>query len=116
MPYGGVNGTLEALDMGVPVVTLEGRRHAERTSLSILANLGVSQTVAQGGREYLDIATRLATDPAFMRDVRAAIQRGLAGSALTDAVGHTRNLEAVYCEALRRKAPAALRDAQTLTR
>ena len=52
MPYGGVNGTLEALDMGVPVVTLVGRRHGERTSLSILANLGVPQTVAQGGREY----------------------------------------------------------------
>ena len=60
MPYGGVNGTLEALDMGVPVVTLVGRRHGERTSFSILANLGVTQTVAQGGREYVDLAVRLA--------------------------------------------------------
>ena len=113
MPYGGVNGTLEALDMGVPVVTLVGRRHAERTSFSILANLGVPQTVAQGGREYLDIAVRLATDAAFMREVRAAIRRGLESSALADAVGHTRNLEAAYCEALRQKAPAALREAET---
>ena len=31
MPYGGVNGTLEALDMGVPVVTLVGKRHGERS-------------------------------------------------------------------------------------
>jgi protein O-GlcNAc transferase len=112
VPYGGVNGTLEALDMGVPVVTLVGRRHAERTSYSILANLGVSQTVAQGGREYLDIAVRLATDAAFMRDVRATIRRGLASSTLVDAVGHTRSLEAAYCEALRQKAPAALREAE----
>ncbi len=52
MPFGGVNGTLEALDMGVPVVTLVGRRHGERTSYSILANLGVTETVAQSGREY----------------------------------------------------------------
>ena len=36
-PTAGVNGTLEALDMGVPVVTLVGRRHGERTSYSILA-------------------------------------------------------------------------------
>jgi predicted O-linked N-acetylglucosamine transferase (SPINDLY family) len=49
MPYGGVNGTLEALDMGVPVVTLVGRRHAERTSYSILTNLGVTETIAQTG-------------------------------------------------------------------
>ncbi|MDH5245726.1 MAG: tetratricopeptide repeat protein, partial [Betaproteobacteria bacterium] len=32
MPFGGVNGTLEALDMGVPVVTLVGKRHGERAS------------------------------------------------------------------------------------
>lgn len=111
MPYGGVNGTLEALAMGVPVVTLVGRRHGERTSYSILANLGVVHTVAQGGREYVDIAARLAGDPAFMREVRAAIAAGLAGSALTDAIGHTRNLEAAYCEALRHKAPAVLQAA-----
>ena len=36
MPFGGVNGTIEALDMGVPVVTLVGKRHGERTSFSIL--------------------------------------------------------------------------------
>ena len=44
-PYGwlsGVNGTLEALDMHVPVVTLVGKRHGERTSYSILVNLLLS--------------------------------------------------------------------------
>jgi predicted O-linked N-acetylglucosamine transferase (SPINDLY family) len=112
MPYGGVNGTIEALDMGVPVVTLVGRRHSERTSYSMLANLGVEQTIAQSGPEYVEIAVRLAEDPAFVREVRAAIVAGLARSALTDAVGHTRNLEAAYVEALRRKAAAALREAE----
>ena len=62
MPYGGVNGVLEPLDAGVPVVTLLGKRHGERTAYSILANLGVTETVAQSGREYVDIAARLATD------------------------------------------------------
>jgi predicted O-linked N-acetylglucosamine transferase (SPINDLY family) len=60
--------------MGVPVVTLVGRRHAERTSYSILANLGVTETVAQSGREYVEIAVRLADDAAFMASVRAAIR------------------------------------------
>ena len=54
MPFGGVNGTLEALDMAVPVVTLCGRKHGERTSYSILANLGVLETVANSGPEYVD--------------------------------------------------------------
>ena len=108
MPYGGVNGTLEALDMGVPVVTLVGKRHGERTSYSILANLGVTQTVAHSGRDYVEIAARLAEDAAFMHEVRAAIRAGLAHSTLTDMQVHTRNLERAYLSALAQRFPAAL--------
>jgi predicted O-linked N-acetylglucosamine transferase (SPINDLY family) len=107
-PYGGVNGTLEALDMGVPVVTLCGRRHGERSSYSILANLGVLDTVAHNPSEYVAIAARLADDRAFRAQVRAAIRAGLARSPLTDMDAHTRNLERAYLTALERRYPAAL--------
>lgn len=108
MPFGGVNGVIEPLDAGVPVVALVGAKHGERSAFSILANLGVTQTVAQSGRDYVAIAERLAGDPAFMADVRSAIRAGLASSRLTDGVAHTRALEAVYVEALARAAPDAL--------
>ena len=113
MPFGNVNGTIEPLAMGVPVVTLVGRRHGERTSSSILENLGVTSTLAQSGREYVDLAVRLAEDPAFAREVRDAIARGLAGSPLVDGAGHTRNLEAAYVAAIGEIAPAALESAGT---
>ncbi len=102
LPYGGVNGTLEALDMGVPVVTLCGKKHGERTTYSILENLGVRQTVAASGSEYVDIAVGLATDAQFRASVKAAINAGLAHSALTDMPRHTRALEAAYDAALAR--------------
>ena len=108
MPYGGVNGTLEALDAGVPVVTLKGRRHGERSSYSILANLGVLETVTESGREFVDIAVRLVEDPAFAGSVRAAIRAGLAASRLTDMRAHTLALEQAYIGALRVKAPEVL--------
>ena len=108
LPYGGVNGTMEALAMGVPVVTLVGKRHGERSTYSILANLGVLDTVAQGGREYVDIAVRLATDDAFMGKVRNAIRANLGHSPLTDMVSHTRHLEAAYLHALAERAPETL--------
>ncbi len=108
LPYGGVNGTMEALGMGVPVVTLVGKRHGERSTYSILANLGVLETVAQGGREYADIAVRLATDATFMTQVRHAIRAKIGHSALTDRAAHTRNLEAAYLRALRERAPEVL--------
>ena len=61
MPFGGVNGTLEALDMGVPVVTLVGKRHGERTTYSILAHLGVTRRRSRKPEEeYVEIACRLA--------------------------------------------------------
>ncbi len=108
MPFGGVNGTLEALDMGVPVVTLQGKRHGERTSYSILANLGVTETVAASGTEYADIAVRLATDAVFMRTIRGRIREGLRQSVLVDARAHTRALERAYLAALEAKAPATV--------
>jgi predicted O-linked N-acetylglucosamine transferase (SPINDLY family) len=111
MPFGNVNGTIEPLAMGVPVVTLVGKRHGERTGYSILTNLGVTTTVAQSGREYVDIAERLATDAAFMREVREAIKARLPGSILADAETHTRNLEAAYVVALAKSAPDALTSA-----
>jgi predicted O-linked N-acetylglucosamine transferase (SPINDLY family) len=108
MPYGGANGTLEALAMGVPVVTLVGAKHGERCGYSMLANLGVMQTVAGSGSEYVEIAVRLATDAAFMAEVRGSIHAGLKASPLTDTVAHTRNLERAYERALEMRYPAAL--------
>ncbi len=107
MPFGGVNGTMEALAMQVPVVTLVGRRHGERTSYSILVNLGVTETIAQSGREYVRIAQRLADDANFRADVRARIAAGLVDSPLVDMPAHTCNLEAAYVQAVALAAPAA---------
>ncbi|HEV8256182.1 MAG TPA: tetratricopeptide repeat protein [Casimicrobiaceae bacterium] len=108
MPYGGANGTLEALDMNVPVVTLVGRKHSERCGYSMLTNLGATQTIAASGSQYVEIAVRLATDPAFMAEVRAAIRAGLERSPLTDMVAHARHLERAYLQALEQRYPAAL--------
>lgn len=102
-PFGGVNGTLEALDMGVPVVTLCGKRHGERSSFSILENLGVTETIAYSGQEYVEIVARLATDPAFNTEVRKKIRAGLVQSDFVDMDGYTRNLEAAYIKALEMK-------------
>jgi predicted O-linked N-acetylglucosamine transferase (SPINDLY family) len=108
MPFGGVNGVIEPLDAGVPVVTLLGKRHGERSAYTILSNLGVTSTVAEGGREYVDIAVRLAEDGAFLREVKDAIRAGLAQSPLVDMAAHARHLEAAYLAALAERAPEAL--------
>ena len=104
MPFGNVNGALEPLNAGVPIVTLVGRRHGERSTYSILKNLGETRTIAHSGREYVEIAKRLSEDKAFMADVRAGIRRGLEHSPLVDMVQHCRHLEEAYIRALEMKA------------
>ncbi|MEP6609982.1 MAG: tetratricopeptide repeat protein, partial [Burkholderiaceae bacterium] len=47
MPCGNVNGTMEALEMGVPVVTLVGQRHGERLGLTLLSRFGTPETIAR---------------------------------------------------------------------
>jgi predicted O-linked N-acetylglucosamine transferase (SPINDLY family) len=100
VPFGGVNGTLEALAMRVPVVTLVGKRHQERTGYSMLANLGVEELAVRSPAEYVALAVRLAGDRDFARSVRARIAAGLESSVLTDAGRYTRNLETAYRHAL----------------
>jgi predicted O-linked N-acetylglucosamine transferase (SPINDLY family) len=90
------------------VVTLAGQRHGERSTFSILSNLGVTETVATTGREYIAIAARLAYDAVFRDHVRNAIRAGVARSPLTDMDLHTRSLEAAYVRALEERAPEAL--------
>jgi predicted O-linked N-acetylglucosamine transferase (SPINDLY family) len=104
LPFGGVNGTMEALNMGVPVVTLCGRRHGERTSTSLLRYLGVVQTIATSGKEYVDIAERLATHPEFREEVRRDLRARLRDSPLADPTHYTRALESAYEAALERTA------------
>ncbi len=102
MPYTGGDTTAAALDMGVPVVTRRGERHAERMSYSILSHLGLAATVAATDDEYVAIACRLALDPAWRADCAAEIRAAFAASPVADPAHYTRCLEAALAEAVRR--------------
>ncbi len=99
-PYSGTNGTMEALNQGVPVVALEGSRACERSSLTILAHAGLAELVAPTPQAYVELAVRLATDEGHMRSVRSAIDTKLPSSVLADSAAHARNLEEGYRRAL----------------
>lgn len=101
-PYPGMTTSLEALLMGVPVVTLAGDRFAARIGAAILAALRHPEWIARDEDAYVAIAAGLAQD----RAARAALRRHLRGellaSPLCDARGFTRALEAAFREAWRR--------------
>jgi protein O-GlcNAc transferase len=99
MPYGGVNGTLEALYMGIPVVTLLGTHHSERTSASMLSHLGVLDTIAQSPSEYVSIATKLTKSASVRTDVSNRIRARWPKFA--DPIDYARRWEAVLRQVVR---------------
>ncbi len=104
LPYTGGDTTAAALDMGVPVVTRVGERAAERMTYSLLAHLGVTDTVARSDDEYVAIACRLAQDAVWRAELAAAIAVKLPQSGLADLDRYTRSLEAAYERAVALKA------------
>jgi predicted O-linked N-acetylglucosamine transferase (SPINDLY family) len=108
VPYTGGDTTAAALDMGVPVVTRAGERHAERMSLSLLSHLGVTDTVAHGDAEYVEIACRLADDAAWRSEVAAKIVDRFRRSDIADTRRYAACLEDAYARALAIKSGAVV--------
>jgi predicted O-linked N-acetylglucosamine transferase (SPINDLY family) len=95
-PYHGTTTTLEALLMGVPVITLEGATHVSRVGVSLLSCVGRAEWVARSGDEYVRSAVDLAADENRRTSVRAGLREELLVSPLCDQRAFAARLAAAY--------------------
>ena len=100
-PYNGTTTTCEALWMGVPLVTIEGDRHAARVSTSILHAAGHKEWVANSPEDFAAIASRLATDRDRLQALRFGLRSELQASVLCDQVAYADRFHAALREAWR---------------
>ncbi|MCM2328486.1 MAG: tetratricopeptide repeat protein [Lysobacter sp.] len=112
-PYSGGDTTLAALDGGVPVVTLAGRRHSERTSASILGHLGLDELVARSEDDYVALALRMARDAGYRAGVVARVGAATRQAREAGLGDYVRSLERAYLGALAQKG-VRLEEAGTL--
>jgi protein O-GlcNAc transferase len=96
-PYNGTTTTCDALWMGVPVVTLEGDRHAARVGASLLGTIGFEAGIARSPDDYVGTAALMAENPALFATARRSLRSELARSPLTDHMGFA----AIFEDALR---------------
>ena len=94
-PQNGATTTCEALWMGVPVISLVGRRRISRTGLSILSRVGLEFFTASTPTEYVAKAAALAHNLDSLAKLRASMRQRMTDT-LCDAKAFTKQLEAAY--------------------
>jgi predicted O-linked N-acetylglucosamine transferase (SPINDLY family) len=93
-PFNGGITTVEALWMGVPVVTKRGDRYCGHHSESSLVSLGLGDLVAADDDGYVACAADLARDPDRLVGLRGDLRPRFARSTLGDNPRFVRDLEA----------------------
>jgi protein O-GlcNAc transferase len=96
VPYNGHMTSLDALWMGVPVITRVGQTVVGRAGLSQLMNLGLAELVAWDDLQFVDIAARLAGDLPRLAALRGSLREKMQKSPLMDGRRFARSVEAAY--------------------
>lgn len=96
VPYNGGTTSLQAMWMGVPVVTQRGHNFVSRMGASFMTAAGLPEWVAKDDAGYVRIALHMAQD----RNALLALKRGLReqqqGRPAWDVVAHTRAMEKAF--------------------
>jgi protein O-GlcNAc transferase len=95
-PYNGTTTTLEALYMGVPVVTQTGSVHAARVGTSLLTALALPQLIASSPDDYVQRAIALASDLPALAALRSSLRERLRQSPLVTPAPFIGHLETAY--------------------
>jgi predicted O-linked N-acetylglucosamine transferase (SPINDLY family) len=99
-PFSGCLTTVEALWMGVPVVTLAGRRPVSRQSAAVLWRLGLEDLVGADEDDYVRIAGALAQDTTRRATLRLTLRERMRIS-ICNGRAVAADLETAYRAALR---------------
>ncbi len=95
-PFTGGQTTLDALWMGVPVVTLVGDAVYGRYSYSHLQRIGQPGLVCYTEQDYVKNAVGLTKRPEWLKTFRRDLRSVLRESSILDGALHTRELEEAY--------------------
>ena len=95
-PYNGHTTSLDALWMGVPVISRTGSTVVSRAGLSLMTNLGLPELVAETNDQFVHLATSLANDRKRLVTLRSGLRERMRRSPLMDAARFAKNMEDAY--------------------
>nr|WP_295784196.1 tetratricopeptide repeat protein [Rhodoferax sp.] len=92
-PYTGGTTTVEALWMGVPVLTLQGERFLSRQGVGLLMNAGLPEWIASDPADYVLRATAHAADLHALARLRSTLRQQVLASPIFNANDFARHFE-----------------------
>lgn len=95
-PYNGGTTSLQALWMGVPVLTLEGGHFVSRMGASFMGAAGLGDWVARDDDDYVATAVRMAADRQGLLELKRSLRGRLQQLEAWNPVEHTRALEQAF--------------------
>jgi predicted O-linked N-acetylglucosamine transferase (SPINDLY family) len=95
-PHGGGMTTLDALWMGVPVITCPGKTISSRLAAASLSALGLTDCIADDPDAYVALAIAKARDLDALARLRAGLRGRVAASAVGDPPRYARAVESAY--------------------
>ncbi len=93
VPYNGGTTSLQAMWMGVPVVTQRGHNFVSRMGASFMTAAGLPEWVADDDEGYVRVAVQMAQDRKALLALKRGLREHLKGMPAWSLVQHTRNLE-----------------------
>jgi predicted O-linked N-acetylglucosamine transferase (SPINDLY family) len=96
LPYNAHATAMDALGVGLPVLTRPGRAFAGRVGASLLHAVGLPELIAETAADYEGLAIALATDRTRLGAIRARLAANLETCPLFDSLRFTRDLERAF--------------------
>jgi predicted O-linked N-acetylglucosamine transferase (SPINDLY family) len=97
-PYNAGATASDALRMGLPVLTLEGKSFNSRSAASIISALNLPQLITSSEKEYETLAVELGNDPEKLKLIKEKLASNLSTAPLYDTPLFTKNLESAFSQ------------------
>lgn len=107
VPYNGGTTSLQAMWMGVPVVTMYGQHFVSRMGASFMHAAGLSDWVAKDDADYVRIACTMAGNRLALLELKRGLRKRLQGLPGWDVVAHTRAMETAFVQMLQSITPGS---------
>ena len=93
-PFNGATTTIEALTMGMPVITLLGTKFVGRVAASIVTHAGFPEFIAKTEDDYVALAVDLASNPDKLNALRQSMRDTLHKAKICNSEPYARTVEA----------------------